>query len=246
MAIEEEPDRGLPEWVVTFGDMMSLLLTFFIMLVSMSEIKEQERFQALVDSMQKQFGHDMSDASRAPGTHRPRNSRLAKLATQGRAKRANTMNGGDKVKAPVGEHPRVRVVRPGDQRTIGGVVFFADGIGDLTDENRHQLRMAAEVMVGKSQKIEVRGHTSRKPLAADSPYRDHWELAYTRSRQTAEFLISLGIDHRRIRISVAAETEPLDIGDDPQRLKENDRVEVFLLNEVTRDLEGSPARDPQT
>ncbi|MCA9240906.1 MAG: flagellar motor protein MotB, partial [Planctomycetales bacterium] len=35
MAVEEEPPPGIPEWVVTFGDMMSLLLTFFIMLVSM-------------------------------------------------------------------------------------------------------------------------------------------------------------------------------------------------------------------
>ena len=55
MAIEEEPEAGIPEWVVTFGDMMSLLLTFFIMLVSMSEIKEEERFQALVQSMRRQL-----------------------------------------------------------------------------------------------------------------------------------------------------------------------------------------------
>ena len=40
MLIEEEPSAGVPEWVVTFGDMMSLLLTFFIMLVSMSEIRQ--------------------------------------------------------------------------------------------------------------------------------------------------------------------------------------------------------------
>ena len=49
---------GVPEWVVTFGDMMSLLLTFFIMLVSMSEVKEQERYQAMVDSIRQRFGHD--------------------------------------------------------------------------------------------------------------------------------------------------------------------------------------------
>jgi chemotaxis protein MotB len=224
--------------------MMSLLLTFFIMLVSMSEIKEQERFQALVDSMQRQFGHELSMATKVPGDLRPRNSKLARLATQGRAKRADTMNGGDKVRAPVGEHPQVRIIRPGDQRTIGGVVFFDDGTAELTDESQRQLRIAAEVLGGKTQKIEVRGHSSRKPLAADSAFRDHWELACARGRQTADFLISLGIDHRRIRISVAAENEPVDTGDDPNRLKENDRVEVFLLNELTRDLEGGGPDQP--
>ena len=46
MAVEQEDDGGgIPEWVVTFGDMMSLLLTFFIMLVSLSEIKEEETYQ---------------------------------------------------------------------------------------------------------------------------------------------------------------------------------------------------------
>ncbi|MGI9443328.1 MAG: flagellar motor protein MotB [Rubripirellula sp.] len=33
---DEPEEMGIPEWVVTFGDMMSLLLTFFIMLVSLS------------------------------------------------------------------------------------------------------------------------------------------------------------------------------------------------------------------
>ncbi len=106
---QDEGDAGaIPEWVVTFGDMMSLLLTFFIMLVSLSEVKQKEKYQALVDSMRRQFGHDTSIASLAPGQHKPRNAQLARLSSQGRSLRANTMNGGDKVKAPVGENPRVR------------------------------------------------------------------------------------------------------------------------------------------
>ena len=36
---ENDSSPGVPEWVVTYGDMMSLLLTFFIMLVSLSELK---------------------------------------------------------------------------------------------------------------------------------------------------------------------------------------------------------------
>ena len=74
MAIEEEPEAGIPEWVVTFGDMMSLLLTFFIMLVSMSEMKQDEKFQAVAESFRRQFGHDLSAASLVPGDFRPRNS----------------------------------------------------------------------------------------------------------------------------------------------------------------------------
>ena len=57
---DEPEEMGIPEWVVTFGDMMSLLLTFFIMLVSLSEIKDDETYQKLVDSVQREFGYSRS------------------------------------------------------------------------------------------------------------------------------------------------------------------------------------------
>ncbi|MFP6677633.1 MAG: flagellar motor protein MotB [Pirellulaceae bacterium] len=52
---DDDDALSIPEWVVTFGDMMSLLLTFFIMLVSLSELKEEDQYQALVQSMQKEI-----------------------------------------------------------------------------------------------------------------------------------------------------------------------------------------------
>ena len=48
MTMEEDAPPGVPEWVVTYGDMMSLLLTFFIMLVSLSEIVAEK---AISDSV---------------------------------------------------------------------------------------------------------------------------------------------------------------------------------------------------
>ena len=240
MAAEEDEVIGIPEWVVTFGDMMSLLLTFFIMLVSLSEMKEEEKYQALVESMRKQFGHTRSQASLLPGTLRPRNSALCKIATLGRAKRHDTMQGGDKIQAPVGDHPRVMIVRPGTKTAIGTVIYFDEGAAELTDEHRQILFQQAGVMQGKSQKIEVRGHTSHKPVAADSGLRDNWDLAYQRSRNVMQYLIQdLNIDPRRIRMSVAGPHEPAHIGTDEKKLLQNPRVEVYMLDEVVSDSVGT-------
>ncbi|MCA9271251.1 MAG: OmpA family protein [Planctomycetales bacterium] len=240
--MQQEPEQaaGIPEWVVTFGDMMSLLLTFFIMLVSLSEIKQEQKFQAMVESFRKQFGHDMSAASLVPGTAKPRNSKISNLATMGRAKRYNMMKGGDKVHAPVGDDPRVRIVRPGTQTTIGTVLTFGELSIVLSQQQEIDLQLLASEIGGKPQKIEVRGHSGGQPLPRGSAYEDHWELAYRRAKVVAEFLMEdLGIEPRRIRISVAGSQEPYTLEPDPEEQKRNPRVEVYMLDEVALDLSGT-------
>jgi chemotaxis protein MotB len=231
MAIEEDQEPGIPEWVVTFGDMMSLLLTFFIMLVSMSEIKEEERFQAMVESMRQQFGHEASLSSLVPGDNRPRNSNMQHVASQGRAKRKDTLRGGDKTKAPVGENTKVQAIRPGQNATASGVVYFTGIETELTEENKQTLQQITEQVAGKPQVIEVRGHTMAGPLPEENGIRDHWDLAYERCRNVREFLVAQGVDQRRIRMTPAGKNEPIYVGVDSMEQKRNSRVQVMMWDE---------------
>ena len=48
-------EEGAPGWVVTFGDMMSLLLTFFILLLSFATM-EKIKYKVLAGSIQTAFG----------------------------------------------------------------------------------------------------------------------------------------------------------------------------------------------
>jgi chemotaxis protein MotB len=204
----------------------------------MSEVKE-EHSQAIVESLHKQFGHDMSIVASMPGPVPPTNSAIAKMASMGRAQRANTMDGGDKVKAVVGDNPRVRAIRSGDETTLGGVIQFREGSSELTEANKQALVAIAQIVGGKPQKLEVRTHTTSRPLPPDSPYRDHWDLCYARGATVVKFLVDLGIDEKRFRTVQAGSGEPAHIGDDPEKLLENARAEVFLLDELTSDLEGT-------
>jgi len=215
------------------------LLTFFIMLVSLSEIKSKEKYQALVDSMRKQFGHDTSNASMAPGDHKPRNARLAKLATEGRARRAHTFSGGDKVRAPVGDNPRVENIHPGERKATGGAIFFEVGSAELDERDKRDLQRIALEIGGKRQKIEIRGHTSNLPVPDDAPLQDKWQISHLRCRIAMDFLVSLGIDPQRIRLVAAGSHEPARIAEDPTLLKQNERVEIYLLAEVTEEFQGT-------
>ncbi len=246
MAIEEEAPPGVPEWVVTFGDMMSLLLTFFIMLVSLSEMKQEEKYQALVESIRKQLGHASSMDSMVPGPVKPRNSIVQQVANLARAKRKDLMKGGEKVEAPTGENRLVQIIRPGNQTAIGTTVFFADDAFTLTDAEKQKLNELAVKIIGKPQKIELRGHTSRRPTPADAPFKDQYDLSFFRCRTVRDFLVDeLKIQPERIRMAVSGPHEPLHIGVDPELLKLNPRVDVFMLDEVSANLEGSDGERSQ-
>jgi len=96
------------------------------------------------------------------------------------------------------------------------------------------------VIQGKPQKIEIRGHTSQRPITSGSSLRDNWDLAYERCRQTTEYLTGvMAINPKRIRISVAGRNEPVHIGTDEDKLRQNPRVEIYLLDEIVRDLVGT-------
>ncbi|MEM8947028.1 MAG: flagellar motor protein MotB [Planctomycetota bacterium] len=237
MAVEEEPDAGIPEWVVTFGDMMSLLLTFFIMLVSMSEMKQDEKFQAVAEALREQVGHDLSAMTLVPGSFRPRNSVTQWNASMGRDKKEDLKNGGQENKSVVGSHEKVQIVRPGEDSSIGGQVYFDELSVELTKENKLALIRIIEQISGKPQKIEIRGHTTRRPVDPNSGYRDVWDLAEARARSVMEFFVSQGIEPRRIRLGNAGAEEPLYDGVDQERLKRNARVQILMWDETIHDLE---------
>jgi len=234
--IEEEQEAGIAEWVVTFGDMMTLLLTFFVLLFSMSEIK-QDQSMALIESLRRQFGNETASLSLMPGNFPPTTAALNRLPSLGRARRMHTMNGGDRVRAPVGDYARVATIRPADDSTQGGVVYFDEGSSQLTQEHQRTLQTIADVIRGKPQRIEIRGHTSARPLAPDSPYRSHWDLAYARCVKVMEALVELGINPKRLRIAVAADKEPIHTGYDELLRKKNARVEIFMVDKLTQDLD---------
>jgi len=244
---DEPAPIAIPEWVVTFGDMMSLLLTFFIMLVSMSEIKQEDRFQAMVDSMREQFGYATSPDSMAPGDVKPRASEFSVLSTMGRAKKKNTAKGGVPDKAPSGEEPSVRIIRPGQTTAVGSVIFFATASADLDDAAKTDLDLTAGNLIGKPQKIEVRGHCTAEITARTAGTDMGMTLAYERALRVMRYLIDKhGIAANRFRISTAGDSEPVTIGD-ADGARRNSRAEVFLLDETVEGLRGDAApRDEQS
>ncbi len=233
---EEHPSEGAPEWMVSYADMITILMSFFVVMFSMAGTKDVKKEQPIMMSLRRQFGRfvGLPAAQLLPAGSSLSTKAVAMKATPPKESRNRGL---------VGDHPRVSTIRPGDQATIGGVIFFANGVSDLTEEQRRQLQEAAQDLGGKPQKIEIRGHTVPRSSGADGKLLDNWNLAYERCHKTMQYLVSVGIDPRRIRIGVAAQFEPVYGGRDPLLLAKNGRVEIFMLNEFSDDAMAARSDD---
>lgn len=227
----DDPPPGVPEWVVTYGDMMSLLLTFFIMLVSMSTMKDDGQLRMMMDSMHERFGPHAEQMG-VPGRSLQRNSAFAQMASEG-----VTSQGGLKkssLAAAGGGGPSEPARRIGHQQvpTLGAPVWFPGQSVALTPANAADLDRLAATLKRLPNQIVVRGHTTAEPLPASSPFADAWDLSFARAEVVADRLISAGIAANRLLVSSAGDTEPRKRGFGIAQT-ENHRVDVFVVESYT-------------
>ncbi|MEX2173868.1 MAG: OmpA family protein, partial [Pirellulaceae bacterium] len=120
------------------------------------------------------------------------------------------------------------------------IIYFAPHSIELDAQALARLDELLPSILGKPQKLEIRGHASRRPLPEGSPYKDAWQLSYARCLAAMTYLESHGIGAERMRLSQAGVYEPFGQADGTERLDQQERVEVNLLNEVASDtLTGS-------
>ncbi len=231
MAMPEEDEApGVPEWVVTYGDMMSLLLTFFIMLVSMSEIRNDEgRVRAMLDSVRERFGSDLGDAA-VPGKSLDPTSSFSKPTSKGTSSDGGVKAGKEKSAGGGGANKTVKRIDSGTEVTLGGAASFERFSAELNPDLKKKLGTIAEVLLPTPNRLIVRGHASPEPLPKGSKYRDSQELSFYRAKNVAEFLESKGIEPERLIVSSAGDAEPKAITRDPKEQYLNRRVDVFLID----------------
>ncbi len=239
--IEDDPPPGVPEWVVTYGDMMSLLLTFFIMLVSMSSQKQDGKVRAALDALEQRFGPDNGKHG-APGTSLQESGSYEFAASSGMSSEGGTQRRGVDSAGLAGPSKTVKRIGHGTLITLGGPCLFESFDDRLTDAMRRDLQIIAEVLSNRANRVVVRGHATREAPPPGARFSDPWDLSFARANAVAKYLIAQGIAANRIQISAAGDSEPRIISRDKKIQRENHRVDVFVIDAYISP--GTPAGGP--
>jgi chemotaxis protein MotB len=223
---------GVPEWMCTFGDMMSLLLCFFIMLFAISIIAEP-RFQAVADTLSQDFtGHSGSAKTPKPQVK----TTLTPADSAAKSRRIAALSGGQPTPGPVGEFTDVHMILLDGETVRGGVIRFEPGRDTLTEQAKREVRAVLPQLQGSPQKIMVRGHAA--PSEGGGEYKHNFDLAFYRALGVEDYLVSLGLKREFFETVVDLTTVPrlnfLPAGTDPKLAGAS--VEIILLNQTLRSL----------
>jgi chemotaxis protein MotB len=77
-----------------------------------------------------------------------------------------------------------------------------------------------------TRRIEIAGHTDSNPI--HKGWDDNWQLSSERARQVLLFLISRGIEGKRMFAGGYADTDPVDVSDSDAARSRNRRVDIFI------------------
>ncbi len=239
--IAESEETG-GTWIVTFADMMTLILVFFILLYTLSEL-EDETYRTLVSSVQVMDGNGnqvsvidyASRSGRNPEPLKPveevlglnPTDQVIELVQPIIARELESMI----ESTDLAESVELSV--DGDQVNlqIDGRYLFPSGKAELKDEAliifsnlSHLFREFADYRIG------IRGHTDDRDIETVQ-FPSNWELSAVRATTVLRYFIQQGIDPERMTATGYADFIPLVDNTTPENRARNRRVEFVLEKE---------------
>jgi chemotaxis protein MotB len=131
------------------------------------------------------------------------------------------------LKAVSGNQASVAIVGSRVRVRLSDELLFPSASVQISPNGLRALAQVADVLrTTPSRRIEVAGHTDDRVVRGH--WDDNWQLSTERAHQVGVFLISHGIEAKRLFIAGYADTDPAEAGDSDSSRSKNRRVEIFI------------------
>lgn len=204
----EQTRRG--SWIISYADLMTIILTFFILLLSISTIK-QTRFEVLVDALTGVKVGNLQEVKQKIDEVVEREQLGGQVATS--------------------------IDEDGLTVEFSNALLFQSGDADLTERADEVLEPIAGHLVSDLETgygLIIEGYTDDVPIS-NRDFRSNWELSTSRGINVMRRLGAAGLDARRMSVQGYADTRPateVDLNDAQQtaKLEPEQLQEVRALN----------------
>lgn len=253
---EVPASRGSPPWLITFADLMVLLMCFFVLMLSFSEMDPQ-KFKQMSGALNEAFGvqRDVTATDAPEGTSLDAqefspalpdpttDSAVRQHTTDADLERLRDLKAQEE--AASGQAQELRALfsqEIADGRLLirqdgSNVVIqllekdsFPSGSANLEPESRATLAKVGDLVGELTGAIMVSGHTDNVPIRSGGLYRSNWELSAARAASVGHELLAAGLDPARLMVSGHADTRPRVANDSAANRALNRRVDITFAN----------------
>ncbi|OQY00638.1 MAG: hypothetical protein B6I26_07420 [Desulfobacteraceae bacterium 4572_130] len=219
-------------WLVTYADLMTLILVFFVFLFSVSSFT-QENYKSAIVKIKTQIESETSltglmelmeipesaakkiTIEKITGMHASEQTILDDINKFIRSQNQ------DKNIAPYKLNGKI-IVR------VNGKALFDSGSIDIKSEATSILDEIVKLILGYPEyNVNIKGHTDNMPISSGS-YPSNWELSALRATSVLKFLVEKGIRPQRLTATGYGEVMPLVLNISEKNRAINRRVEFVL------------------
>jgi chemotaxis protein MotB len=220
-----EDDENLDRWLLTYADLITLLLAFFIVMYSMSQI-DAKRFGRMAEALNGVLrGGDMVVA-RYRDLPTSRGHGILKL---GDLKMLQTRLQEELEERGRQEEVITEITERGLVIHIVESALFRQGSADLEPRALEILDRVAATVSGMPNHVRVEGHTDDRPIHTER-FPSNWELSAARATEVVRYFIeSHGIESERISALGYGEYRPIRLNTSAENRAKNRRVDVVVL-----------------
>ncbi len=227
---QEECPRGVPAWVVTYSDLVTLLLTFFVLLLSMASM-DPVKFVQAKSSIRDSFGWRTTAAPKKfsiPVIQSPPESKFTPIPRETKLTYFKKVKNDLELTKLMDQVEAVQRDDDSIVLRINDSILFDKGKTNLNPSSYPLLRKIADIIRPLPMTMRIEGHTDNTPttLAATT----NWDISVARAVSVMRFYNQgqiFSID-RMAAVGYGA-TEPLQPNTTDANRAKNRRVE-FILN----------------
>jgi chemotaxis protein MotB len=217
--VENQLNKGAL-WAVTYGDLMSYLMIFFLVLFSFSIAKtdktKSRKYEESLSNIQKAFGGKVDEKRLERAKAQEQEDQMEDKLKQSMAD--NQMSGLVQIDA---NERRVRLV-------LTEAVLFDSGKADLKERAKEVLLPITGELKKMPNDVLVEGHTDNVPIRSGR-YHTNWELSMARAYSVIQFMEQAGIEPRKLAGIGYGENRPASENTSAEGRAKNRRIEISLL-----------------
>jgi len=217
--LENQLNRGAL-WAVTYGDLMSYLMIFFLVLFSFSMAKtdktKSRKYEESLVNIQKAFGGKADDKRLERAKAQEQEDKVADKIKASMA--SNQMS--SLVQIDSNEH-RVKLV-------LTEAVLFDSGKAELKVRAKEVLKPILEELKKLPNDVLVEGHTDNVPIHKGR-YETNWELSMARAYSVVKFMEETGMNPKKLAGSGYGDNRPVGENNSAAGRAKNRRIEISLI-----------------